>query len=364
MVLTGCTAITAPGTYVLAADLVAPADSTCLDVHDTSNVTIDCRGHTVTSAGSTVAVVIVNVANVAGFNLFNCTIRPAPAGAPNYLNEDLALTNVTGGTIQHDQFLERTLLVLQQTNGVTFTDDTVDGMVQSDHGSGNTFRWLRAGMTGFQGSAILTLGFGDHETVQYSTIDGGGGTGVNGNFGMDDGLLVQWGTSATVDSNVIANVWDCDIETMGLVTGTQFTNNQLNNAVSCGIGGWWWSSWRSNVVRNNRVDSSANLMSLYRLGGLDTSRGETTVYFDHNTFDSNGLSHPTGQYGGVIDLTTAGNPALVGVPVVLGANLVTNNDWSASEYPPILVPATMFIDGGGNRCKPATDVRTQTVRCN
>ena len=117
-------------------------------------------------------------------------------------------------------------------------------------------------------------------------------------------------------------MWDCDIETMGLVTGSQFTNNQLNNAVSCGIGGWWWSSWRSNVVRNNRVDSSANLMSLYRLGGLDTSRGETTVYFDHNTFDSNGLSHPTGQYGGVIDLTTAGNPALVGVPVVLGANLV------------------------------------------
>ena len=50
--------------------------------------------------------------------------------------------------------------------------------------------------------------------------------------------------------------------------------------------------------------------------------------------------------------------------MVLGANLVTNNDWSASEYPPILVPADMFIDGGGNRCKPSTDVRTQTVRCN
>jgi hypothetical protein len=35
-----------------------------------------------------------------------------------------------------------------------------------------------------------------------------------------------------------------------------------------------------------------------------------------------------------------------------------------SQYPPILVPAAMFVDGGGNRCTPSSDPRTQTVRCN
>jgi hypothetical protein len=362
--LGACGSITTPGTYALAADLVAPADSTCLDIHDTTNVTVDCRGHTITSAGSTVATVIVNVTNVGGFNLYNCTIKPAAASASNYFNEDLALTSVTGANVQHNQFLQRTLLVLSQTTNLAFTDDTVDGMIQSDHGSGNAFRWLRAGMTGFQGSAILTLGSGDHETVQYSTIDGGGGTGVNGNFGMDDAILLQWSTAPTIDSNVVAHAWDCVIETMGLVTGAQFTNNQLTGGVGCGIGGWWWSSWRSNVVRNNRFDSSGTALWLFRLGGLDSAHGETTVYFDHNTFDSNGVTHPTGAYGANIDLTTTDNPALAGLPFVSGSNVVSNNDWTASQYPPILIPATMFVDGGGNRCNVSTDPRTQSVKCN
>jgi hypothetical protein len=108
-VVSACQAITAPGTFVLGADVTAPADSTCLDVHDTANVTVDCRGHAITSTASTVAVTIVNVANVSGFNLYNCTINPAPPGAPNYMNEDLSLANVTGATIQHDEFLQRTI---------------------------------------------------------------------------------------------------------------------------------------------------------------------------------------------------------------------------------------------------------------
>jgi hypothetical protein len=36
--LSACTAITSPGTYALASDITAPADTTCLDVHDTSAV--------------------------------------------------------------------------------------------------------------------------------------------------------------------------------------------------------------------------------------------------------------------------------------------------------------------------------------
>ncbi len=362
--LSTCGSITTPGTFVLTADVVAPADTTCLDVHDTSNVTIDCRGHAITSTASTVATTIINVSNVSGFNLYNCTVNPAPAGAPNYMNEGLALAGVTGGTIQHDQFLQRTMVVLSQTSGLSFVDDTVVGIVQSDHGSANSYRWLRAGVPGFAGAAVLSLGFGDHETVQYSTLDGNGGTGPNGNFGMDNALTLQWETAATVDSNVLANVWDCDLETLGLITGAQITNNQLNHATYCGLGAWWWTSWRSNIVRNNRVDASAQMLALYRLGGLDTAHGETTVYFDHNTFDSNGFTQPTGQNGAYVDLAPADNEALAAVPLVTGANLVTGNDWSATPYPPVLLPAAMFVDGGGNRCHPSTDPRTQTVHCN
>jgi hypothetical protein len=298
------------------------------------------------------------------FNLYNCTIGPAPASAANYLNEDLALTNVNGGTIQHDQFLQRTLVVVSGTANVTFTDDVVDGMVQSDHGRGNAFRWLRASMSNFAGSAILTLGSGDHETVQYSTIDGGGGTGANGNFGMDDGILLQWSTAPTIDSNVIGHTWDCIVETMGFVTGAQLTNNQLNSGAACGIGAWWWTSWRSNVVRNNRVDSSGTMLWLFRLGGLDSAHGETTVYFDHNTIDSNGVYRPTGPYGANVDFTVAGSPDLANLPLVASANVVVNNDWRAAQYPPILVPASAFTDGGGNRCNASSDPRTQTVKCN
>jgi hypothetical protein len=362
--LSACTAITSPGTYALASDITAPADTTCLDVHDTSAVTIDCRGHVITSTASTAPTAIVNVTNVSGFNLYNCTINPAAPSASNYMNEDLALTGVNGATIQHDQFLQRTLLMFEQASGVTVTDDTVAGVVQSDHGSGNAFRWLRASLPGFQGASVLTLSSGDHETVQYSTLDGLGGNGPNGSFGMDDGLILQWETSATVDSNVIANSWDCDIETLGLITGAQITNNQLNNAGYCGIGGWWSSSWRSNVVRNNRVDGSGTMLALFRLGGLDASHGETTVYFDNNTFDSNGVTNPTGPSGGIVDMTTADNTALVGVPLVTGNNLVRNNDWKAAQNPPTLLPAAMFVDGGGNRCNPSTDPRLQTIQCN
>ena len=117
-------------------------------------------------------------------------------------------------------------------------------------------------------------------------------------------------------------------------------------------------------MRNNRIDSSGTMLWLFRLGGLDTAHNETTVYFDQNTIDSNGVTHPTGAYGANVDLTVADNPALSGVPLVSGSNVVSNNDWRASQYPAILIPASMFVDGGGNLCNASTDTRTATVHCN
>jgi hypothetical protein len=63
-------------------------------------------------------------------------------------------------------------------------------------------------------------------------------------------------------------------------------------------------------------------------------------------------------------MTTADNAALVGVPLVTGNNVVRNNDWKAAQNPPTLLPAAMFVDGGGNRCNPSTDPRLQTINCN
>jgi hypothetical protein len=88
--ITSCGAITAPGNFVVTADL--SSSGTCLDVHDTHDVTLDCAGH---SVGGQPA---LNMTNVDRFSVTNCTF--VSTGAVGVVT----LLRTSNGTFASDTF--------------------------------------------------------------------------------------------------------------------------------------------------------------------------------------------------------------------------------------------------------------------
>src|SRR5438128_9846041 len=88
--VTSCGAITAPGNLVVTADL--SSSGTCLDVHDTHDVTLDCAGH---SVGGQPA---LNMTDVDRFSVTNCTF--VSTGAVGVVT----LLRTSNGTFAGDTF--------------------------------------------------------------------------------------------------------------------------------------------------------------------------------------------------------------------------------------------------------------------
>lgn len=333
--ISGCADITAPGAYYLTSDVTGMSLSPCIHIHDTSNVTFNCDNHVITST----QIFALTLTNVTGFVLTNCVIS----------NMTLEIDSSANGLLQANSFVNGAIVNTQTNQGIkTQFNNFSYGVYQghsdtNDYVGFNTFGWQGA----IGADSILSVG-GSNNTVEYNVVTTNG-TQNTTQQGMDDGIGLQDENADLVRANTINTVWDCGIETSGLVSNSTFVGNKIIQAYKCGLGGWYWSSWHHNTVVDNTFDGSRYMFWFYRLYGLRSN--EQYIYFDDNTFENNVLTNPADNHSPQAWFNLQALPSgISAAQTIVANNLFIGNNFGKVGYPPYINPVSLAIDGGGNVC--------------
>ena len=356
-VLAACGSITSSGTYSVTADLSSAAEI-CLDIHDAKNVTVDCGGHSLSAQRA------LRVSNVDGFPITNCKFV-----STNYVPVDQA----SNGLFQHDQFGASTVLAVQPSD-LRFDQNTFAGSYEQEYAqrvvfSNNTL----VNQAGATMAAMILSQFGSNNQITGNVIDGKWVG--SGQTQADDGILIGDESGDTVSANSMSNLFDCGIETTGVVANATFSDNSITHTGFCGIGGWYWNSLSNCTLSGNTADTVPQLFHFTRIFGLrpagfDSLRklpADTGVYFTNNVFDGNRLVNPTTQLGTfsaliLLNVDMGYDGAVSAIPgeraatpsdFFLKFNTFSNDDFGHSFQAPLfgspVVPGRA-VDGGGNIC--------------
>ena len=362
-----CGEITQSGNYTLTQDVSVPTD-TCIAMHDARDVTLDCQNHTITSNSNGIAVYISNVQN---FTVKNCTIQTT--GSLGGMS--LYLQNSAGGNIQNNTFMKG-YVNANNSNHLQISSNSFRAHYQQDNSSynqitNNTFKNNPADPA--DSSIVIALNVGTNNTIQNNTLDGSwDGVDHAGGWreytGADDGIDLYQEKQDVISGNTISNTWDCGIET-SFIQDTQITNNKINNSGICGIGGWYWNSWLHNTVDGNIVDGAAHMFYMFRTFGFNQDQNEQIIYFKDNTFTNNTFVHqrnnsylgPSGPFSSWIDFQNM-PPEIPPSAIQIGNNIFKNNDFGQIPAP-VIMPAGMIVDQGGNKCLPTTDTYIRPLAC-
>jgi len=357
LTLQSCGEITKSGSYILSSNLTASPGTTCLNIHDTSNVQLDCQKFAVTvdtTKDPSLLTSALKINNVSTYSISNCTLN-ALHPTPGAFLQVLAIGNSPQGTLASNTVTGGYISVSNSPHldvrGNTFTGDLE--MLGSDGSTieNNTFNLDPYKIY----PAVIVLNGSTGVVVQSNQLNGGWDgidRPIQTAIGADDGISFTNVTNLRIQNNTIVNDWDCGLEGSGSVTGAQILNNQITTAGICGIGAWYSSSWLANTVSGNTVQNVYYLFDFYRLLGL--TPGTQFVYFQNNTFTGNKLVNPRTVAGAVIDsayINLQDIPADVPAgSMIVGNNIFSGNDFDVQAGSPFILPASMVIDGGGNVC--------------
>lgn len=377
-----CREIAEPGRYTLTTNISSPVVpsigiyTACLFIHDTQDVDIDCAQHSITTIGKKFQIPIL-MSNVRNFSIKGCSLDSQ--GALSALD----VRNSSNGKISDTTFRSPQVYVVDGI-GLTLTRNTFDkasyrqSFTNGSRIERNVFD-LRSsfGKAASTDGAIVSL-LGADNTISHNTINGGS-DGLFPTFssavGADDGIIIEGESQDIVSDNTIEDVWDCGIETFGLISNTKMLNNTVKNAGVCGIGAWYWNSWKGNTITGNTVEDAPILFYIFRDYGIRPERdfrGKTIpadgpVFFKDNVFSGNTLLVATKAKGGFfrpvsadinMSRTRSSLPlerAPVAADFILGNNVFTNNDFGTTLAAPRLFPFAMVVDGGGNICGKTVD---------
>jgi hypothetical protein len=320
--LTACGAITAPGQYVLAADL--PGNGTCLTISNTASVQLDCAGHKVAAGVGTTAALAV--ANAVGVSVTGCAVT-GQLTITSAQNVTVAATtiSVSGPTTAAD---------VEQGTSVLFEGDTIV----------------------FSGSnAIAGIAFqnGTRNQVLQSTLSGQYDGGKL-NVGTDDGITLTNETADDIENNVIQNFYDAGIEGIDALSATTIVGNTFRNMGFAAVGSYWCTNWTANVVRGNNVSATPVLADvIYKTASAQCGVMPAVASFVNNQFLGNTFGSPSaGTLGGPGGPTMPTGPSMViSMSGTVMGNVLANNDFGTNPGPNLL-PLTGFVDGGGNVCGP------------
>ncbi|MCX6749230.1 MAG: hypothetical protein NTW17_00595 [Candidatus Pacearchaeota archaeon] len=330
ILITTCREINSPGSYILQNNLTGNDATSCLNIHDASQVYIDCANKTILST----SLIPIEIINVTDFSLKNCRIIGLI---------DINWIEVQGssnGLIMGNSFLNTTY---QQS----LSNDII---IQN-----NIFNWL---WTTRIKSASINLIHGTGNTVKNNFVYGNGPnnivTGIETYpFGIQYGILIQNESEDTVFENTIQNVLWCGIDTAFLSKNNNFSNNIIKTAWG-GLCGNILNSMQNNTYAYNRINNSNQLFSFARVG--DLLPGENFIYFTNNNFMGNVI---TNVGGNIISASIMMN-SISGIGrselFIASNNTFTNNDFGfGGYYPnddhyPSIYPSSSVIDGGGNIC--------------
>jgi parallel beta-helix repeat protein len=293
------------------------------------------------------------------------------------------LSHVSNGNFQHNIFehdaLNKSSVNVGHATDVRIEQNTFNAPYQQYYSqrvviSSNTFVNQRRGAA-FAAAMILSDS-GSANRVVGNTIDGKW-VGF-GQTEIDDGIVVGDESGDVVSENTISNVFECGIETSGVIADTTISNNDITRTGFCGIGGWYWNSLRASTISGNVVTAVPTLFYFYRVLGLRPAGydslhempADTAVFFSDNLFDGNRLVDPSAGalYSSILhlynnlDFNGVTSSAIPGERVpgpsdfVLTNNVFRNNDFGhalpAPAFGSPIVPGRV-VDGGGNVCNNA-----------
>jgi chitodextrinase len=361
--ITSCGTISSSGSYVLPSSLSSSLKTTCLTIQNTTNVTLDCQGNTISMAsGVTPPTTFILINNVQNFMLVNCTITP------NAKVYNLSVQNSSSGFIDGDSFTGSDGFVsVNASNALVVSNNTFTNSLYEQGGSsGNYIGNNQISYSNYVGAQLIGSGNGSANTIDNNNVNGNGGwTAATGNYGFDDGIGIGMESNDILANNTIQNVWDTGIETDGLISNCLFANNTINYARISGIGGWYYNSWTGNTVSNNKISNVEMTFYFFNQAGLPT--GQTKLYFLNNTFIGNVSTSPVSSYIGgpstFIDMDPADNPSIPAGSLIAGNNVFTDNVWASNQYAPTLWPANMIVDGGGNVCGAESYNKNSQLTC-
>lgn len=362
--ITSCQNINSPGNYIVQNDLNGMGAATCLDVHDTNGVYINCANKVISVDGSPSSNV-VNINNINGFSLRNCTLKAnnAPAGQGG---KGLWLSNSQNGIITNNTFTGNALVNAQGSSNLQVTNNNfTNSLYQQSGGSNNNRIESNKFDFNYNGAGLIVSVDGSGNSIKNNFIDGHGtGQPSTAHTGFDDGIILQTESQDTVSGNILQNFWDCGIENAGLIKETTISNNTIKNAAYCGIGGWYWNSLQSNTFSQNKVDNSGTLFTFSRIYPL--LPGENFVYFTNNLFISNILTNINNIRGYATDIEMAHNyfGQISDNKFIASNDTFTNNDFGTGPGP-FIDPISAVVDGGGNKCgPPSLGQTTSPLGCN
>ena len=200
--VTGCLTITAAGDYHLTRDLVSAGDVPCVQI-DASDVTLDCRGYSISGDGAGQGISLY--AHKYNATVRNCEVRDFNIGVRAYVHcYDFTMTN---SAVHHN---------------------TGDGIYTGHHNYRTTLRDNR--FTFNAGIGVDLTDWAEAATLQRNTVSNNAGTGVN---------IWQWGydsacsappCSYSVCGNQVSGNGACEYQTWSYQGTTQLPQGCLATA--------------------------------------------------------------------------------------------------------------------------------------
>lgn len=393
IVVNGCREITTAGAYVLGQDITGASQvsAPCLRIHDVQGVQLDCAGHKLSYTVSTFNQVL-EVKKARDLSIKNCPMDTFMIE----LNQ-VGQASLTRNTLTYSGSYGYAVVQVWESDHVVFDGNTMTGVYQQNFTDSSTIsNNTLTGHITLQG-ALIGSNYGAHTRILANSLDGMWDgrpeTGLAGTReGADDGMVISDESDLRVEANVIRNVWDCGIETVGLISHSSFRGNHIVKGGLCGIGAWYWSSLLGNTFADNTVERSGNLFQLTRAYGLRAASvmsghalpADSLVYFKDNVFEGNVLLDPISpsglttwasqipvydrlQYGGQIS-TLPGEQAASAASFKIENNVFRNNRFGTMAYAPWFgdqpAVAGMIVDGGGNQCQaPSANLKNYPLVC-
>jgi hypothetical protein len=365
--ITACQDISQPGNYTLANDIQNEPNMYgvgCINIHDTSNVQLDCQQHTVNLKDS-IASYGIEVSNSNHVSIANCTItdvsQPIKGGGYGLVFAN----NSPYVSVTNSKFNWDSIIFSNSQNG-TFSNNTLQdaGVSISNHSDNTTVSHNTMDLTPYTNVSSTQIGITNSNglmidgNVLYGGWDGVGWWG-NGDIGFgvgsDDGIVYSNMGNSTIQNNFISNDWDSAIE-----GGFSEHDNKILNNTMMMIGFSAMGNWYSPSVLNETFSGNlaARAPVLFRSGGGSTSpnTASSTFYYQGNSYNNNSLvSQPVGYPpynvpGGMSNIFFPFDPT-----VITGNNHISNNNFTTNGT----VSSTAGEDGGGNVCAPGYSANFQ-----
>ena len=345
-----CRTISTAGEYSLSGDLTNTKSEPCIKIQNVSNVSLDCQNHTITSKNENYGIYIKGDSD---FKLNNCKLAssvniPVETSAQHMLR----IENSKRGELQNST-IGGNFATISGSSFVTIRNSTFNNQLNVYKSNNVTIRDSNFS----NGSDNITLQEGSNNSVISNFIDGksdGVFRGFEGSIGADDGIVIKDESGDLIQGNTLKNFFDCAIENVGYMFDAKIIGNTASNTGVCFLGGWYWSSVKGIIVKDNVVSNMPNLFYFFRQYSLKPT--EQYVYFQNNTFENNKLSSPKLDTSFLMASRFVFDGSAVPLQNhILGNNVLRNNDFTKLVGPLRLAPANIVIDGGGNICSGAEE---------